>query len=37
MPDEPLLIARDIRKQFPGVLALDRVSVTVRAGVRLVF
>ena len=32
MPDEPLLIAREIRKQFPGVLALDRVSVTVRAG-----
>ena len=32
MSDEPILIAREIRKQFPGVLALDRVSVTVRAG-----
>ena len=29
---EPLLIARAIRKQFPGVLALDNVSVTVRVG-----
>jgi ribose transport system ATP-binding protein len=28
----PLLEARGIRKQFPGVLALDGVSLTVRAG-----
>ena len=32
MSPEPVLIARAIRKQFPGVLALDDVSVTVRAG-----
>ncbi len=32
MPGEPLLVARDIRKQFPGVLALDGVSASVRPG-----
>jgi len=32
MPGEPLLVAREIRKQFPGVLALDGVSATVRRG-----
>ena len=32
MPGEPLLVAREIRKQFPGVLALDGVSATVRPG-----
>ena len=32
MPGEPLLVARNIRKQFPGVLALDGVTATVRPG-----
>ena len=32
MPGEPLLVARNIRKQFPGVLALDGVNATVRPG-----
>jgi len=32
MPGEPLLVARDIRKHFPGVLALDGVTATVRPG-----
>src|SRR5579883_3041713 len=28
----PLIEARQVRKQFPGVLALDGVSLTVHAG-----
>ncbi|MFI0421442.1 sugar ABC transporter ATP-binding protein [Spongiactinospora sp. 9N601] len=31
-PDEPVLEARDVSKRFPGVLALDRVSFTLRPG-----
>src|SRR5262245_19391470 len=30
--DAPLLEARQVKKQFPGVLALDGVSMNVRAG-----
>src|SRR5438552_2820561 len=32
MPDRPLLEVRALRKRFPGVLALDGVSLTVHAG-----
>ena len=32
MADEPLLEAREIRKEFPGVLALDNVSLRLGAG-----
>ncbi len=32
MTDQPLLQVRGIRKRFPGVLALDGVDFTVRAG-----
>ncbi len=32
MGDTPLLEMRDIRKTFPGVVALDRVNLRVRAG-----
>lgn len=31
-PEEPILAARGISKRFPGVLALDRVDLDVRAG-----
>ena len=32
MVDEPLLEVREIRKEFPGVLALDDVSLRLGAG-----
>jgi monosaccharide-transporting ATPase len=32
MPDAPLLTLRGIGKRFPGVVALDKVDFTVRAG-----
>lgn len=32
IPGEPILSARGITKRFPGVLALDRVDLDVRAG-----
>ncbi len=32
-PDEtPILDIREVSKEFPGVLALDKVSLTVKAG-----